>query len=204
YFHAFRRYAELDKFALFSIRNKYNTLFENMLTLLDKTESSRDFLQSTICRKFGQDFHAINAANSALKLRAIANERANIMQQLAKINFVNTFDLGCLNNIASLNFTKQLRNNNSISPAEYIRSIIRSFLSNASSSQLSILYNCVAKSEEDIHKIMKLELNKQIEERTTLARFIRFIITGKKHEYDKLKTIRKDLQNLVMFNAISD
>ncbi|RYE06357.1 MAG: hypothetical protein EOP33_04010 [Rickettsiaceae bacterium] len=192
---AFRRYAELDKFAAFCIITKYHTLFANIFALLNGQEDSRGFLQHSICRKFAQDFHSINPASSSLKLRTIISERNNIMQQLVKINFVDIFNIKYINNISSLNFTKQLKSNNSISADNYIQHIIAYLLLNASSSQLGILYNLIVDSKEPIHNIIKTELIKKISERTTLTKLIHSIVTGKKHEYDELKVIQLSLQH---------
>lgn len=193
--HIFKRYAELDKFATCSLKCKYENLFHNLNQLLEGgAASAHNFLQQSIVRKLAQDYHVSNLTGSYPKLKAIAAERAEISKLLNEINFVEIFSENHLNNITSLNLKKSIKESNPQMPIEYVRSIVSALVTQCSAMQLESLYKPIAGSSSEVQAILKQEIALQTKQRTTISKMFYSMVTGKKHEFDRLQTINKSLQ----------
>lgn len=199
-----RKYSELDSFATDTLKKKYDKFFEDIDNLLEGNDVSQVFLIQTFNKKLAQNYYITNLSNSMDKLRKVANDRSNIAKQLAEIHFVSMFESNSINNIKSLDFTKQGKIKRNLSAQEYVGFIIDYMVAKASASQLDALYRPLQGSLTPIQIKLKNQIVQEIKQRTTLAKMLYATLTGKRREFNRLKIIKKNISPTFFDNNISD
>jgi hypothetical protein len=189
-----RRYSELDKFAIHSLKNRYSILFENIKYLLYDFGKAKEFLHQTIVRKLSQEHYIINISSSVNKLKSL-QERDEVASQLAEIDFVEIFNPRYLNSISSLNFRKYITTHEMQTQVNYVHSIIKVVLARCNAAQLSSLHKpLLLKSNlTKTQTILKQEIIKQINQRTTIIKRLYYILSWQKTELDTLNIVKKSL-----------
>ncbi|WPY01382.1 hypothetical protein Trichorick_01293 [Candidatus Trichorickettsia mobilis] len=187
------RYSELNKFTVFALKSKYLTLFEQIKRLLDDdSEDDKGFLNQILVKRFAQDYYIANASNSIVTLRSIASDRSEIVRQCSEIDFVEIFNPECTNKITSLNFKKQIMASSIKTVNDYVEVLLKLVTSLCSASQLDCLYRPLLYGNlTKTQQVLKRELSKQIKQRTTIAKMVYSVFTGKKNEYNRLKVIKE-------------
>ncbi len=179
-----KRYGTFDKFTTNSLKNRYQLLFENVISLLQMTQNYREFIQYTITYKIASDYNDykvhINRDSSAT-LRVIHQERIEIMKQLGEINFIELFSDRYLNKISSLNLKKYTRKEKPKSPLLYIKLVVQLLLDYLTVEQLQLLVRFLIDGNlVTIHMIVKEELLLQVKNRMTFGKILYYIFTRRK------------------------
>lgn len=192
--HIYKRYAELDKFATSSLKTKYENLFHDLKQLLEgDVARSHNFLQQSIVRKVAQDYHFSNLIGSYPKLKTIAAERAAIAKMLLEINFVEMFNENHPNSITSLNLKKNIKDSNPQTIVDYVQSIVHALVTQSSAAQLESLSETI-QGDSKVQNILREEIAKHTLARTSIVKMFYSMVTGRKQEFNKLKTINKNMQ----------
>lgn len=192
--HIRKRYAELDKFTIHTLQNKYKELFQNLENLLDNNENGKHYLHDTFVSKLTHDFYLPNLSNSVDKLRKMAKYRQEVREQLSQLKLVNIFlEKGMLNKIQSLDFKKVSMNPEIKAASDYINLLIKEIVSYCSAFQLEVLYKplVVSKNLSKIQLYLKEEIVKEIHQRTSITKMVYSLVRGRKKEYDRLTHIKK-------------
>ena len=192
--HVQKRYAELDPYNIIFLQNSYITLFNQIKSLLSE-KTNKDLVQNMLIKKFANDYYLTDFYNSSVKLKLINKQRKKIFQALSSINFVDIFYTNYPHKITSLDFNKKLSDSNINSPTTYITLLLEEILVMCNSFQLESLYKPLMQNKLSATQIiLKDQIIKQIHQRTNIRKMFFSIISGKKSEYDTLRTIRKEMK----------
>lgn len=187
-----KRYTSLDNFAKHSLKIRYQLLFNNIASLLKNEPNLFEFVQQIIIHKIAIDYRINCRVESVEILRRIEQQRLEVIDQLSEINFMQIFNEHSLNKISSFNFRKRGKTMNETTPSAYVKAIIRTICSIATAEQLLILLQLLVNSNfSKIQNIVEQELSVQMTKRTTIARILYYIFTGKKNELTLLKKIKQ-------------
>jgi hypothetical protein len=196
--HTLRRYSELDKFAINSLKNKYINLFGKIKNLLYQVEGSKAFLQSVIVRKLSKEHYTTNVTSSINKLKLLLKERAEVAKQLSEINFVEVFNPNhTANTLSRLTIRQLITSDDAKTVSEYVHSIIKTLVANCNPSQLETLCKPILQGNLTETKMtLKQEIINQIKQRTTFMKRLLYIITGQRSDFNKLKIMENALKGL--------
>ena len=189
--HIRRRYSDLDKFAINSLKNKYVSLFDKIKILLFQSEGFKEILQNIIVRKLSQEHYITNVTSSVNKMKLLFQEREEVYKQLSVIDFVEVFNP---NNTTSTDSKLILRKLITVEDAktmsDYVHSIIKILASHCNPSQLEVLCKSALQGNLTQSKIiLKQEITNQIKQRTTFMKRVFYLLTGQKADLIKLKAI---------------
>ncbi len=188
------RYFSLDNFTKNSLKIKYQSLFKNIISLLNKDSNYEEFIQQTITHKIVAAYKVNKDKISTEKLRLIEKERLEIARQLDEIKFTKLFSNNYLVKISHLNFKKYIQNATITTSYDFVSVIINGLLSNLVVEQLNSLLEFLKNDNlTEIKEIVKQELITQVKKRTTINKVIYYMVTGRKNELKTLSLIKKSL-----------
>ncbi len=195
--HQAKRYAQLDKFTVNSLKQKYNILLKHMANLVSGAAEAKTFIEQTIVNKLAKNYYTASAANSTTKIKSMIRDRAELAKQLAEIDFVEIFNSKYSNKITSLNFKSKFSADYSMTTQQYVQSIVNSLVSLCTPSQLRALQtNIIGNDLTDTQLIVKEEIIKQVHYRTTKIKRLGYLLTGKIAELRELLEIKNSLLDL--------
>lgn len=195
--HIQKRYVDLDKFAKLTIQNRYNDLFEKLDLIVEEKEGYIEYIQELFVKKLTRDFYLPNLSNSIEKLRKMAEYKVEVSRLLSQLHLADIFlHKGLLNKIPSLDFKHVSLDSDIKSSTDYVNKLTTEIVTKCSAFQLEVLYKPLLKSEilTEIQMHLKEEISNQIHQRTSVGKMIFSIVSGKKKEYDQLKTIKKNIK----------
>jgi hypothetical protein len=188
------RYFSLDNFTKNALRTRYQSLFRNIISLLEKDQNYTKFVQQAIISKIASDYKINIKIASAKMLRSIEAERLEVIKKLSEINFVEIFRGQYLNKTTSLNFRKYMRTITITTPLGFVIIIIKLLLTNFTTEQFKVLLPWVINGNKTtMQRSVRHELVTQVKKRTTISKMIYYLLTGRKKELDNLNFIKKSL-----------
>ncbi|XVN43452.1 MAG: hypothetical protein RCG15_04085 [Candidatus Rickettsia vulgarisii] len=192
------RYNSLDNFTKNRLKERYELLFKNIVSLLTTDSIYKILVQNTVIYKIASDYKQNVNTDSSQELRIIDKERSEIIKQLNEINFIEIFDDKRLNKISSLSFKKYARKMRAETPLAYIRLIVKLLSNNFTVEQLCILLELLINNKlENIKAIVKHELVLQLKKRMSFTKILYYILTRKSDELAKLNYIKRSLNEYI-------
>ncbi|MBY0533376.1 MAG: hypothetical protein K2P31_00230 [Rickettsiaceae bacterium] len=195
--HIQKRFVELDKYTINSLTTKYRLLLENMLHLFEDDALGRKFLREGFVTKLASSFYFPNLSNSVDKIRKMAEDKKEVRAQLLELNLSDIFlHPGVLNKITSLDFKKVALNPEIKSPSDFVHALVKHIISVCSAFQLEILYKPLLGLEDltPLQIYLREEVAKEVRQRTSVAKMMYSIVSGRKKEYDRLGRIKRKEQ----------
>ncbi len=195
--HIQKRFVELDKYTINSLTARYRALLENMHHLFEDGALGRKFLREGFVAKLSAAFYFPNLSNSVDKIRKMAEDRKEVRAQLMELNLADIFiHPALLNKITTLDFKKVALNPEIKSASDFVHAVVKNIVSACGAFQLEILYKPLL-SREDLTPFqvyLRDEVAKEVHQRTSVAKMIYAIVSGRKREYNCLSHIKKKAQ----------
>lgn len=187
-----RKYQELDGFQINCCKHKYEQLFENVSKLLIQEEDNSEFLKAALNKVLAADYYVPNIGNVVSKIRVMMQDREKVFNLLNKIDLTHLFEDIHGSKMKSIHFNKKACKLDTKTPELYVRETIRNILNSSTAFQLDHLFRpLLDKKLNNVESLLKNELAQQIHHRTSVAKMMVSIFTGKKKEIKKLKQMKK-------------
>ena len=168
-----------------------------MLHLFEDDALGRKFLREGFVTKLASSFYFPNLSNSVDKIRKMAEDKKEVRAQLLELNLSDIFlHPGVLNKITSLDFKKVALNPEIKSPSDFVHALVKHIISVCSAFQLEILYKPLLGLEDltPLQIYLREEVAKEVRQRTSVAKMMYSIVSGRKKEYDRLGRIKRKEQ----------
>lgn len=191
--HIKKRYLELDKFNIKFLKQKYCNLFANIVSVLENTDDGNKFLKNILTQRLASDYYLPHLSNSIGKLRLYSTNRKKVITLLSELNFLDIFSPGNFNNISSFNFRNTDKTNELKTPIEYIKLLIEDICLHVNAFQLETLYKSVSCNAilTETQSLLIDCIKTQIKQRMTVRKLLYSMISGRKKEYDKLRSLKR-------------